>query len=82
MLALVVLDVVSDRTISVPASLLLVHPLVWAIGVFLAMQALGRSQTTGAGVALATAAVVLLLGPFGLAVLATVAIAGAVLVLG
>jgi hypothetical protein len=45
------------------------------------MQALGRAQTTGAGVGISTAAVVLLLGPFGLAVTATVAITAAVLLL-
>ena len=79
MVALTVLDVVQHRTISVPPSLLLLPPLVWVAGVFFGMQALGRAQTTGSGVGLSTAAVVLLLGPFGLAVAATVGITGAVL---
>ena len=82
MVAMTVLDIVQHRTISVPLSLLLLPPLVWIAGVFLGMQALGRAQTTGAGVGISTAAVVLLLGPFGVAVTATVAIAAAVLLLG
>jgi heat shock protein HtpX len=82
MVAMTVLDVVQHRTISVPLSLLLLPPLVWIAGVFLGMQALGRAQTTGAGVGISTAAVVLLLGPFGVAVTATVAITAAVLLLG
>jgi heat shock protein HtpX len=81
MAAMTVLDVVQHRTISVPLSLLLLPPLVWIAGVFLGMQALGRAQTTGAGVGISTAAVVLLLGPFGVAVTATVLITAAVLLL-
>jgi hypothetical protein len=46
------------------------------------MQALGRSQATGAGAAVSTAALVLLLAPFGLAVLAAAGVTGAVLLLG
>ncbi len=79
MVGLLVLDLVQNRTVSVPPVLVLLPPLVWAIGVFLGMQALGRAQTTGASVALATAAVVLLLAPFGLAVLAAAGAAGALL---
>jgi hypothetical protein len=82
MASMTVLDVVQNRTISVPISMRLLPTLVWVAGVFLGMQALGRAQTTGAGVVLSTAAVVLLLGPFGPAVVGTVAITGAVLLLG
>jgi hypothetical protein len=77
-----VIDVVQNRTISVPLSMLLLPPAVWVVGVFLGMQALGRAQRSGSGVVLSTAAVVPLLGPFGLAAAGTVAIAGAVLLLG
>jgi heat shock protein HtpX len=82
MVGLLVLDLVQNRTVSVPPALVLLPPLVWAIGVFLGMQALGRAQVTGAGVAVSTVAVVLLLAPFGLAVLAAAGVTGAVLLLG
>ena len=82
MVSMTVIDVVQNRTISVPAPMLLLPPAVWVAGVFLVMQALGRAQRSGSGVVLSTAAVVLLLGPFGLAVVGTVAIGGAVLLLG
>jgi heat shock protein HtpX len=82
MVSMTVLDVVKNRTISVPASMPLLPPAVWVAGVFLGMQALGRAQRSGSGVVLSTAAVVLLLGPFGLAVVGTVAITGAFLLLG
>jgi heat shock protein HtpX len=82
MVSLLVFDLVQNRTVSVPPTLVLIPPLVWAIGVFLGMQALGRSQATGAGAAVSTAALVLLLAPFGLAALATAGVTGAVLLLG
>jgi heat shock protein HtpX len=82
MVSMTVIDVVQNRTISVPTSMLLLPPAVWVAGVFLRMQALGRAQRSGSGVVLSTAAVVLLLGPFGLAVVGSVAITGAVLLLG
>jgi heat shock protein HtpX len=82
MVSMTVIDVVQNRTISVPPSMLLLPPAVWVVGVFLGMQALGRAQRSGSGVVLSTAALVLLVGPFGLAVAGTVAVAGAVLLLG
>ncbi len=77
MLALFVLDLVQDAALSVPAWMTLLPPVVWALGVFVSVQALGRAQATGAGVAISTAALLLLLAPLGLAVVAAALLLGA-----
>jgi heat shock protein HtpX len=47
MVSMTVIDVVQNRTISVPAPMLLLPPAVWIVGVFLGVQALGRAQRSG-----------------------------------